>query len=265
MSEPAGPPRVWSGAAYPGAPATTVAAVAAGRELRVPRWGLADVAVLVIGGILLPLLILSTLLAAGLPQRSGAFLLLAAVTPWIVFAGWPLLTTHLQGNGVRLDLGYEFRLSDLWWGIGGGVTALVAATVVGAVTEKLFGQFESAAGLAAIQANTSRWVLVAYAVLVAVGAPLAEELAFRGLVFTAIGKHVAGRGAGTTRVLVWAAVWSTVLFALIHLEPVRIPVLLTIGGVLAYLRARTGRVGASVVAHAVNNLPGAIGIALLAG
>ena len=46
---------------------------------------------------------------------------------------------------------------------------------------------------------------------------------------------------------------AALLFALIHLEPVRIPVLLTIGLVLAVLRARTGRVGASMVAHALNN------------
>ncbi len=263
MAAPGGAPQVWAGAAYVGAPATTVEAVAAGRELRVPRWGLADVAVLVIGGFLLPLFILSALLAAGLPQHSGAFLLLAAGSPWVVFAGWPLLTTRLQGNGVRIDLGYAFRRSDLWWGLGGGVACFLLATPVGILTEKLFGDFSSAAGDAATQASAPRWVLVLYALMVVVGAPLVEELAFRGLVFTAVAKRVAGRGATRTRVLVWAGVWSTVLFAGIHVEPVRIPVLLTIGAVLAYLRARTGRVGASVVAHALNNLPGAIAIALL--
>jgi membrane protease YdiL (CAAX protease family) len=49
-------------------------------------------------------------------------------------------------------------------------------------------------------------------------------------------------------------VGSAFLFGAIHLEPVRFPLLFVIGLVLSYLRARTGRVGASVVAHAFNNL-----------
>ena len=207
MAAPGGAPQVWAGAAYVGAPATTVEAVAAGRELRVPRWGLADVAVLVIGGFLLPLFILSALLAAGLPQHSGAFLLLAAGSPWVVFAGWPLLTTHLQGNGARIDLGYAFRRSDLWWGLGGGVACFLLATPVGILTEKLFGDFSLSrrrrdrGERAAVGAGPVR-------IMVVVGAPLVEELAFRGLVFTAVAKRVAGRGATRTRVLVWAGVWS---------------------------------------------------------
>lgn len=254
-------------AAYPGAPATVAEAVSLGLPLRTPNWGLADLVVLVVGGFLVPLVLLSALLAAGMTQHSGAFLLCAAISPWIVFAGWPLVTTHLQGNGVRIDLGYVVRSSDVLWGIGGGIACFLLATPVGVLTEKLFGQFESAAGEAAQEANAARWVLVLYAVFVLVGAPLAEELAFRGLVFAAVAKHVGTRGPEqartATRAVVWAAVWSTVLFAGIHLEPVRVPVLLVIGGVLAFLRARTGRVGASVIAHALNNLPGAIGIATL--
>ena len=58
----------------------------------------------------------------------------------------------------------------------------------------------------------------------------------------------------------WATIGSALLFTLIHLEPVRIPVLLTIGLVLSLLRARTGRVGASVIAHCFNNFWGVLAI-----
>jgi membrane protease YdiL (CAAX protease family) len=50
-----------------------------------------------------------------------------------------------------------------------------------------------------------------------------------------------------------ATVVSALLFTLIHFEPVRIGVLLVIGLVLSVLRARTGRLGAPVIAHGVNN------------
>jgi len=58
----------------------------------------------------------------------------------------------------------------------------------------------------------------------------------------------------------WATIGSALLFALVHVEPVRIPVLLTIGLVLSLLRARTGRIGASVIAHSMNNLVAVAGM-----
>ena len=58
----------------------------------------------------------------------------------------------------------------------------------------------------------------------------------------------------------WATIGSALLFALVHVEPVRIPVLLTIGLVLSVLRARTGRVGASIIAHSINNLIAVAGL-----
>ena len=230
---------------------------------RVPRWGLADVAVLVVGGVLLPLLVLSALLAAGLPQHSSGFLLLAAATPWIVFAGWPLLTTRLQGNGVRIDLGYAFRRSDLWWGLGGGVACFLLATPVGVPhPEAVRGLRLRGRRRRDPRRDAPRWVLVAVR---AHGRSSARPW-WRS---SRSGGWCSPRSPSRSRVAArrvpgcWCgpAVWSTVLFAGIHVEPVRIPVLLTIGAVLAYLRARTGRVGASVVAHAVNNLPGAIAMA----
>ena len=60
------------------------------------------------------------------------------------------------------------------------------------------------------------------------------------------------------------ALLSAVAFAVMHFEPQRLLVLVTIGAGLGIVRWRTGSLGACIVAHAVNNLPGAIGILLLA-
>ena len=265
MTIPARPstPQVWAGALYLGAPATVVAAVAEGRELKAARWGLLDVVITIVGALMIPVIILSVAVSAGLPQHGSAILILGSVTVWLPLAGWPWLTTYLQGNGVRIDLGYVFRRVDLLWGIGGGVACFVLATPVGWLTEHFFGSFDSAAGNAALQSNSPRWVLVLYAIMICVGAPLFEELAFRGLVFAAVAKRMARHQTSVRMVLGIAGLWSTMLFAGIHLELIRVPVLLVIGAVLSYLRARTGRVGSSVIAHAVNNIPGALSIALL--
>ena len=57
---------------------------------------------------------------------------------------------------------------------------------------------------------------------------------------------------------------SAVAFSLLHFEPRRLLVLLAIGIVLGVVRWRTRSLGAAIVAHGVNNLPGALGIVALA-
>jgi uncharacterized protein len=62
------------------------------------------------------------------------------------------------------------------------------------------------------------------------------------------------------RVPRWAPfVVTTLLFAVAHFEFTRTPLLLVVALPIALARLRTGRLGASVVAHQVNNLlPGVV-------
>jgi membrane protease YdiL (CAAX protease family) len=256
MVEPVHGPYV-SGAPYPGAPETYAEARAAGVDLRVPRWGLPDVAIALLVALLVPAFVLGGLLAAGVPSHGTLVLLLSLSLPWLGFGLWPVLTTRLQGNGPRIDLGFSLRRIDLLWGIGGAIASLVLGTIAGAITQHFFGDFDSAAGDALASADAPRWVVYVFALCAVVGAPVFEELCFRGLAFAALAKSLSRRGLPPVP---WATVGSALLFALVHLEPVRIPVLLTIGLVLSWLRARTGRVGASIVAHSLNNLWAVIGI-----
>ncbi len=246
-----------TGAPYPGAPVTYVEAQRAGVELRAPRWGLADVVISILLALFVPLLVLGAAIAAGAPVDGTVVLLGSAVLPWVGFGLWPWLTTRLQGNGARIDLGFTVRLIDVAWGMAGGLACLVLGTLVAMLTQAVFGEFESAAGAAVLDADVPRWVVVVFAVCALIGAPLFEELCFRGLAFAAVARWAARRGLPGVP---WATIGSALLFTLIHLEPVRIPVLLTIGLVLSLLRARTGRVGASVIAHSFNNFWGVLAI-----
>jgi len=96
---------------------------------------------------------------------------------------------------------------------------------------------------------------VLFAALVMVGAPVVEELFFRGLFFGALRK----RGVGAVLTIVITAV----VFAGFHLEPLRFLVLLPTGLVLGWVRWRTGSTGAAMLTHGIVNGPGAI--ALLVG
>jgi membrane protease YdiL (CAAX protease family) len=248
-----------TGAPYPGAPVTYAEARAAGVELRRSRWGLADVAIAMLLALIVPVLVLGAVLAVGVPRDGAVILLGSAVLPWVGFGLWPWLTTKLQGNGIRIDLGFTFAPIDLAWGVGGGLACLILGSLAAWVTRLVAGDFGSAAGNAVTSADVPRWVVYAFCLAALVGAPLAEELAFRGLAFAAVARASDSRGLPAVPV---ATVVSALLFALIHFEVVRIGVLFTIGLVLSLLRARTGRVGASVIAHGVNNLWGVLGILL---
>ena len=171
--------------------------------------------------------------------------------PWLALAGWPLLTTSFQGNGPRIDLGLSLTWRDLGWGLIGGVAALVAGGTVAIVLQSLTGEFNSAAGEIGedLRAEGPMLALIVFALCVAIGAPIAEEIAFRGMAYNALAK----RGLNTA----WVIAITTVAFSLFHLEPIRIPILLASGLILGVLRWQTRGLGAPIVAHAVNNLPGA--------
>jgi uncharacterized protein len=260
MSDPAVSPL--TGAPYPGAPVAYAEALASGADLRTPRWGLVDVAIALLLSVVVPVLLLSGVLALGVPAKGATVLLLSLTLPWLGFGLWPLLTTRLQGNGATIDLGFRVRRSDVAWGIGGGVACQVLGWPVGWLTEKFFGDFGSAAGDALASADVARWVVYAFALCAVVGAPVFEELCFRGLAFAAIAKSSRYRGVAAVPI---ATFGSALLFSLVHLEPVRIPVLLTIGLVLSVLRARTGGVGASIIAHSLNNLVAVVGLLVVVG
>lgn len=219
-----------------------------------PRWGLWDVLITLVGASVLSAVSVFALqaLAAPLPW----LILVGGTVPWVALAGWPLLITKVRGNGPRIDLGLRLSWRDAGFGVVGGVAALLVALVVAAITAAIFGEFTSVAGEvgAELAALGNPLVLLAFGLIVVIGAPVAEELAFRGLFFAAL----RARGVGP----VLSVAITAVAFALFHLEPARIGVLLGVGVVLGIVRWRTGSLGASMVAHGVVNAPAAVFIAL---
>jgi membrane protease YdiL (CAAX protease family) len=84
----------------------------------------------------------------------------------------------------------------------------------------------------------------AFAAVAATLAPLCEEAAFRGYVQTTLAVRV--RPAA-------AIAGSALLFAAIHVDPVRFPALLVLGALFAWLAWRAGSLWPAVAAHAANN------------
>ncbi len=172
---------------------------------------------------------------------------LAQLPSWIGLIGAATVVSRLFGTGrMRDDYGLRFRLVDLW-----GVP-------IGVVVQTIFIPVLYD-GLSALGVDTSdverpakqltnqaqdRVGVVLVVVLVVIGAPIVEELFFRGLVLRAM----------EARYSDWLAIGgSAVLFGLIHFQPLQFPGLTLFGVVLAYCAHRTRRLGMGMMAHAAFN------------
>jgi len=127
-------------------------------------------------------------------------------------------------------------------------------SIQGPFMRGLMGWVEASPGLA----------VPAIIVVVVILGPAVEELVFRGAVFNGLyrlGSYVStslGGPEGSTQSagrisFVLAALTSSTLFALLHLEPVLLPALLVLAVALCALFARTGSLLSSFVAHATFN------------
>jgi membrane protease YdiL (CAAX protease family) len=122
------------------------------------------------------------------------------------------------------------------------------------IVTQFTGPLSSTAG--DIGLKQSGIVLVLFVLLAMFGAPIVEEIAFRGLLYGALAKaHI------NEHVVV---VITALVFALFHFEPKRFIILFAIGMILGEVRRRTGSTSAAIVAHIVNNTPAALFILVTA-
>jgi CAAX protease family protein len=130
------------------------------------------------------------------------------------------------------------------------VVAIVSIWIIGAVLN-VFLKAGEEQGLVPHDWESDRAVpFAANFVVVAVVAPIVEELTYRGLGFAAV-RDAFGVGA--------AILVTAVAFGLAHGLVVALPVLTIFGGILAWLRFRTDSLYPSMILHGLFN-----GVALIA-
>jgi membrane protease YdiL (CAAX protease family) len=142
-------------------------------------------------------------------------------------------------------------LDARWWGIAavaglctGWTSGLVATWMRQALPFLGEGSLE-----AINEALTQGWWpwRAAMVVLIVVAAPVAEELVFRDYMWRALARFQSPRQ-------VW--VWSSVIFAFYHLDPVQSVSLLPTALVLGWLRLHAGTITPCIVVHLLNNALG---------
>ena len=224
-------------------------------------WGIGDFFIATFAWFLISVLAVSLLprIDGNQPVDVRAWSAVALIAlPWLGLAGWPLLATRLKGDGPVRDLRLSLTLRDGLIGVGFGVLGVGGAAIVAALQEQVTGHDISARAVDAFDSvdKANPAPLLVFALLAGFGAPIVEEIAFRGLLFGSLEKRGMPTGA--------CVVITAVGFAVFHFEPARFLVLLPIAFALGLARARTGSTGSSIVAHMTVNLPAAITLGIAA-
>jgi hypothetical protein len=103
-----------------------------------------------------------------------------------------------------------------------------------------------------VDAAHGAWFVVLFLIVV-VGAPLVEELVYRGFIQGGLQARL-----GSTWALIITAAW----FTIVHLEPIEFPGLFAFALVLGLCYRRTQRLGLSMVTHLAFNATGLLLVAL---
>ncbi len=220
-----------------------------------PRWGLGDFLVGLVGGYALASLVAAVWFAAsGDAELSLLGQAASQVGLWTGMVGSAWVASHRKGAGrLAEDFGFRARWPDL--GIGAGVALSVQLLVLPAIAylmRPLVGKPEVSGPVQDLLDKAHGPAFLGLVLSVAVGAPIVEELFFRGLLLRSLQRRVPD----------WAAIaLSAVAFGLAHGSALPadavvlvITSLTVFGAILATLAVRTGRLGPGMVAHAIFNL-----------
>ncbi|HEX3588220.1 MAG TPA: CPBP family intramembrane glutamic endopeptidase [Pseudonocardiaceae bacterium] len=178
---------------------------------------------------------------------------LLALLPNLLLGVGPAVVSWWRGRGPIRDFGIRFTREDLSVGFSCGVIALGAGLVINYLLQLLVfhgkNQQNAAQEIQHLTGSRSVWLVIALVFIVFV-APLSEETLVRGALWGALEYY---------RVPVRLVLPLTALvFAFLHQEPTLTLGLFCQGLALGWARMRTGRIGASMIAHATNNVVPAV-------
>ena len=158
---------------------------------------------------------------------------------WVGTLGIPLWLYYSKGVSWR-QFGWRFKRSDIFKGLLIGLGTQIAAGLLYLPLYVIFDDIDvSEPAKELVDKATGLGVFLLFLVVV-VGAPVVEEIFYRGLTLKAFEKKMGGR---------LALVASSLLFAVAHLQFVQFPALFLFGFVAAYLARKYDRLGRAVWAH----------------
>jgi len=233
-----------------------------------PWWGLGDVALAVpvilsfsvaasvIGGIFVALTSDDGFSLSDGAELPLAFIAISTIGQQLGQVVWPWAVSKWKGFGMKTDWKWGFTRADIGLGLLLGLIAQIAAYVVSVSVSALVSledQADADNTQILTDAEGSPWLWVMIGVVV-IGAPVSEEVLFRGLVLRAFEKR-AGK--------VVAVLGSTILFAVVHFTGagadgtlVLLSSIGAVGLVLGIAAFVFDRLGPCIIAHMAFNTVG---------
>jgi membrane protease YdiL (CAAX protease family) len=213
-------------------------------------------------GVGLAFVIELVLVALDRPGGRAVELILSQLGLWSGLLGACLYVSKRRGTGsFATDFGWQFRRIDAGLGLAGSIAGRVVAGVVVAPIPVSFRHVRAPdrSVFERVAHGPAAWItLIA---IVCVGAPLIEELFFRGLLQTRLvdvagpagGIVIASVLFGAAHMIAWQG-WVTVVYA----------IAIAGGGlVLGLMRHVSSRLGPGIAAHAFFNAQAVVAAALL--
>jgi len=191
-------------------------------------------------------------LAAGVPLDHNRVPLVArvllTVPLWLCLVGVPFLLARRPTLKLRRDLGWAMTGRDVGAGLAVGIATQVVLVPLVYLPMSRFIDSESLEAPARnlVASADSSLGILALVVLTVVGAPIAEEFLYRGLLHRGLAELLAGLGRAGT---VLAVLGSSTLFAASHFQLLQFPGLLAVGIVAATAFQMTGRLGTPIWIH----------------
>ncbi|MBK5223742.1 MAG: CPBP family intramembrane metalloprotease [Acidimicrobiia bacterium] len=176
-----------------------------------------------------------------------AVLFLVQIPLWLGYGGVTLWSSRTRGNGPVVDFGWRFRWPDLPYGaILGALCQIVLVPLVYIPIFLIFGEQDVSEAARELTERATRPIdVVVLVFVVAVGAPVVEELFFRGLLLRSLERRF-----GT----LVGVLGSSAVFGAVHFQLLQLPALIAFGLVAGWLTVRSGRLGPAIWAHVGFNL-----------
>lgn len=235
---------------------TEPAPVAVERPPSAPRWGLGDVLLGFAIGLTGAQLVLALILSATdrtVEQADELPLSLVALAQtglWVGLLGVPWVVTRLKGSGLVADLGLWIRGADIWkGGLVGAALQLVALPLlywpILELLDKVPSDLEGPAKEMTDRADGAIGVVL-LVLIVGIGAPIIEEVFYRGLFQRALLKRGLPPAA--------AIGINATVFGVSHGQLLQLPALILFGVTAGVLAHRAGRLGPAIWAHVAFNM-----------
>jgi membrane protease YdiL (CAAX protease family) len=220
-----------------------------------PWWGLGDAAVgwfvALAGGAIASSIVLT---ANGVQpdeqdELSLGWIAVGQVGLWVGFLGVPWFAARIKGRGLVQDFGLRATPGDV--GVGAFWGAITQLVLIGLLYAPIFWLTDVGADDMSAPARdltdraTDPFGVVMLVLIVGIGAPVFEEIFYRGLLLRSLERRFGQ---------VWAVAGSGVVFGLAHFQPLQAPALILFGVVVGILTVRYGRLGPAIAAHVVFNM-----------